>query len=68
MDEHVDQAITGGLREAARRQQAREAFAGLIYAHQLNASIGQCVQDLELLALACDPDEFLDRVEYLLLR
>jgi hypothetical protein len=56
------------LAEGARRQQAGEHFAGIVYAHQLRASIGQCVHDLELLAGACDPDEFINHVEYLPLR
>ncbi|HWQ34537.1 MAG TPA: DUF5615 family PIN-like protein [Blastocatellia bacterium] len=41
------------LREARRRQQAGEFFAGVIYAHQLNITIGQCIADLELIAKAC---------------
>jgi hypothetical protein len=56
------------LREGARRQQAGEHFAGLIYAHQLHAPIGRCIDDLELLAKACDPPEFINRVEYLPLK
>jgi predicted nuclease of predicted toxin-antitoxin system len=38
------------LREAQRRQTAGKAFAGVVYAHQLNVTIGQCVADLELIA------------------
>lgn len=30
------------LKEAARRQENGEEFAGLIYGHQLNVSVGQC--------------------------
>ena len=56
------------LREAAQRQQQGVSFAGLIYAHQLRVTIGQCVRDLELLALTSDPEDFADRVEYLPLR
>ena len=53
------------LREAARRQQAGELFAGVIFAHQLGITIGRCVADLELLAKCGDPAEFANRVEYL---
>jgi hypothetical protein len=53
------------LREGARRQQTGEHFAGVIYAHQLHVAIGRCIDDLELLAQACDPPEFVNRVEYL---
>jgi predicted nuclease of predicted toxin-antitoxin system len=38
------------LREGARRQRAGEPFTGVIYAHQLRITIGQCVHDLELIA------------------
>ena len=43
------------LREATARQRSGISFAGLIYAHQLDATIGQCVEDLELIAKACTP-------------
>ena len=48
------------LREAARRQQSGEGFAGVIYAHQLNITIGQCINDLELIAIATEPEEWRD--------
>ena len=38
------------LREAIRRERAGEEFAGVIYAHQLRVTVGQCISDLELLA------------------
>src|SRR3972149_5006234 len=44
------------LAEATDRQRAGVAFTGVIYAHQLNIGIGQCVRDLELLAKAVTPD------------
>lgn len=53
------------LREGARRQQTGEPFAGIIYSHQLGPTIGQCIADLELLAKLEEPDDFLNRVEYL---
>ena len=56
------------LREGARRQQSGEPFAGVIYAHQLHVPIGRCLDDLELLAKACYPAEFVGRVEYLPLK
>jgi hypothetical protein len=56
------------LAEAARRQEASIHFSGVIYVRQLAITIGQCVADLELLALAGEPDEFTDRVQYLPLR
>ena len=56
------------LREASQRQERGEMFAGVVYAHQLRVSIGQCVHDLEVIALAGDPEDFANRVEYLPLR
>ncbi|MGO9471772.1 MAG: DUF5615 family PIN-like protein [Isosphaeraceae bacterium] len=50
---------------AHRLQLAGSSFAGLIYGHQLDLSIGQAVRDLELIAQVYDPDDLRDRVEYL---
>jgi Domain of unknown function (DUF5615) len=40
-------------------------FIGIIYAHQKLASIGDCVRDLELIAIASELSDFLNHVEYL---
>jgi len=56
------------LREAARRQREGVAFSGVVYAHQMECTIGQLVMDLELIAKAGRLDEFLNRVEFLPLR
>lgn len=53
------------LRDAKHRQDEGRHFAGLIYAHQLRTSVGQCIEDLELLAKVCQPEDFADRVEFL---
>ncbi len=53
------------LAEASRRQRAGQPFAGVIYAHQLNITIGECIADLELIAKASEPEEWMNRVEYL---
>jgi predicted nuclease of predicted toxin-antitoxin system len=53
------------LREAAERQQHGAAFAGVIYAHQLEVTIGQCIRDLELIAKVDEPEDCANRVEYL---
>ena len=52
------------LRETSQWQERRTRFAGLIYAHQLRISIGQCVSD-QLIATATDAEEWIDRVEFL---
>ena len=44
------------LREAARRQRAGEPFSGIVYAHQLEVSIGECVNNLEIIAMASESD------------
>jgi hypothetical protein len=49
------------LREAAERQQRGEAFTGVVYAHQLKVTIGQCIRDLELLAKVNEPEDCANR-------
>lgn len=56
------------LIEAAARQRTERRFAGVIYAHQQNISVRQTIDDLELLAKACAPDEMTDQVVFLPLR
>jgi len=56
------------LEEAAIRQHKGHTFVGGVYARQLDVTIGQCVDDLELIGKACDPSEWLSRVEYLPLK
>ena len=53
------------LREATRRQKQGEIFAGVVYAHQLSVTIGQSVNDLELIAQTCELEEWVNRVEFL---
>ncbi len=56
------------LEEAATRQRKGVAFAGVIYAHQQNVTVRQTIEDLELMAKACEPEELANRVTYLPLR
>jgi predicted nuclease of predicted toxin-antitoxin system len=53
------------LREATKRQRAGQKFSGIIYAHQREVSIGQCVTDLEIIANDSEPEEWVGRVEHL---
>ena len=53
------------LAEAARRQRGDIPFQGVIYAHQLRVSIGRCVQDLELIAKAGEPDDLRNGIMFL---
>jgi hypothetical protein len=56
------------LAEAVRRQRVGLEFAGVIYAHQLHVTLGQCVADLELIARVGEPADLANRVCYLPLR
>jgi hypothetical protein len=51
------------LAESWQRQ--GKPFAGLIFAHPLRGTIGQLVRDLELIAKATDPVDWLNKVERL---
>lgn len=53
------------LAEVTRKQRETEPFAGVIYAHPLRISIGQCVRDLEFIAKAGEPGDLQNRVEFL---
>jgi hypothetical protein len=53
------------LAEAARRQAAGLPFAGLIYGHQLHATIGVYIRDLELVAAIGDTDALSGQVVFL---
>jgi hypothetical protein len=53
------------LGEAAQRQRSGRSFAGVVCAHQRKVTIGQCISDLEILAQAGKPDDFVNQVEYL---
>lgn len=53
------------LGHARERQTTGVMFSGVIYAHQLKVSIGQCVTDLELIAKVYELEDMENRVEYL---
>lgn len=56
------------LAEAANRQRSQRKFTGVVYAHQLRVTIGQCVNDLEIIAKVAEPEDLQNRVEHLPLR
>ena len=56
------------LIDSARRQNSGIPFSGVLYAHQQQITIGQCVNDLEFLALAGEPEDFVNKVGYLPLK
>jgi hypothetical protein len=51
--------------EANRRQVEGVEFSGVIYSHQRNLSVGDCVRDLEIIAKASDPEELENCVQFL---
>jgi hypothetical protein len=53
------------LGEATRRQRGHRSFSGVIYAHPLRISIGQCIRDLELIAKAGEPEDLRDLIQFL---
>jgi len=48
------------MAEAWQRQ--GRPFCGLIFAHPMQVSIGQCVRDLELIAKATDSDDWINAI------
>jgi uncharacterized protein DUF5615 len=56
------------LREGARWLSERKDFSGIIYAHQLRITIGQMVEELEVIASATSQSEWRGRIEFLPLR
>lgn len=47
------------------RQAAGVEFAGVVYAHPLKISIGECMNNLQLIAEAADPEDVRNLVTYL---
>jgi hypothetical protein len=50
---------------ARERQAPGVFFAGFIYGHQLAATVGKYMLDLELICQVLDPEEMANRIEYL---
>ena len=53
------------LAEASKRQREEIRFRGVIYAHPLRVPIGVCVRDLEIIAKAGEPEDLMNRVQFL---
>ena len=53
------------LQEATKRQRIGIPFYGIIYAHQLKISIGDCIRDLEIIAEAGDPEDLINQAQFL---
>lgn len=53
------------LAEAVLRQRKGIRFHGVVYAHQLRASIGTCIDNLETIAMASNTDEVVSQILFL---
>ena len=53
------------LVEASRRQASGEYFVGVLYQHQQATVIGQCINDLEVIAVVSELEEYANQVRYL---
>lgn len=53
------------LREARYCLESGLGFAGVVYGHQLDVTIGQAVRDLDLIARCCSREELTSAVLYL---
>lgn len=53
------------LAEGTKRQQKGISFGGVIYVHQMETTIGACINDLELISNAGKPGDLLNRVQFL---
>ena len=56
------------LEIAVRWQKAGREFAGVVFAQQISISIGQAINDLELIAAVLDPADVLNQIQFLPLR
>ncbi len=54
--------------EARQRIAQEQSFAGVLYTHQLRMTIGQLIDELGTIALAGEPEDLKDRIEFLPLR
>jgi hypothetical protein len=50
---------------ATQRQRRGIPFAGVVYAHPLHSSIGNCIHDLEIIAKVAELEDLANRVEFL---
>ena len=56
------------MKIAVRWQKSSRDFAGILFAHQQGASLGRLVDDIELIAECCAPQELSNRLTYLPLK
>ena len=53
------------LVEAAKRQKTNVPFSGVIYASPLHVSIGTCIKNLDIIAKTGEPEDLINKVEFL---
>ncbi len=59
---------TDFLKEGAIRQKKGVFFRGIIYIHQRNHSVSQCIRDIENISKTKNPEDLFNRIEYLPLK
>lgn len=53
------------LVDASRRRKTGESFSGIIYSRARLSPVGPCIDDLELIAKALEPEDLNSRIEYI---
>jgi len=53
------------LIEADKRQTVGNSFAGIVYTHPLRISVRRCIDDLEIISKAGEPEDLANRVQFL---
>jgi hypothetical protein len=53
------------LRHATARQQQGASFAGLVFAHPTQISVGECIRDIEIIAKTGEPEDLANQILYL---
>lgn len=53
------------LAEASRGQRSDEPFFGIVYRHHRRATIATCIEDLQTISFACEPEDVENSVIYL---
>lgn len=53
------------IEAAARRFRSGEIFAGVVFARQLNAPVGPCIEDLELIAKTLEAADLKNKIEFI---
>ncbi|MBK9164515.1 MAG: DUF5615 family PIN-like protein [Acidobacteria bacterium] len=53
------------VQEATKRLKQSKSFSGVVHSNQLNSPIGKIIDDLELIAKTLDPEDLVNRLEFI---